>query len=572
MILAEEMQASVAIFFDADAYSEAHGRSGVKGGPAGLMGRQVAGKEFLDGYLEHGDWKALTAVVRSRERAEPLAQLCKEHPSSREKLRRLIIHQESEFLTAFGCDEPPARVVHFPCPMDTRYAWARQATGGRFALSGITHTLSTISSTKALCDLVAAPFEPFDALICTSRAVVSMVQSVTASYADFLADRFGGTRPPLPRLEMIPLGVNPDRFRPATEAERQVERARFGIGDEEIMVLCVGRLSHHAKAHPYPAFYAAEEAARGSGKKVVLVFAGWAAHPAIDTAFREGAKQFAHASRVLFVDGIDPNVRSGVWRAADVFLSLPDNIQETFGLVVVEGMSSGLPVVGSDWDGYRDLVVEGETGFLVSTTMIQGATQGATMRLLFGQSSYDRFLGECCQTVTVDLKSAAEALTKLVVDAGLRRRMGIAGRSRVMERFTWAHVIRSYEALWREQEREVLAWKPKPSATAPATYPAPETSFAGYPTKWLTEESLVCTNADAVPSLDAYLYLPLTNLLNDRRCADRATLSRLLQHASEPRTIRALAQELENSGIERTAARATIAWLMKYGMLISSQN
>ena len=64
-----------------------------------------------------------------------------------------------------------------------------------------------------------------------------------------------------------------------------------------------------------------------------------------------------------------------------VFVSLPDNIQETFGLVVIEAMASGLPVVGSDWDGYRDLILDGETGCLVPTRMVRGATVQATTRL-----------------------------------------------------------------------------------------------------------------------------------------------------------------------------------------------
>ena len=120
-----------------------------------------------------------------------------------------------------------------------------------------------------------------------------------------------------------PARREPACFRPARPVERLTERARLGIAADEIMVLCVGRLSHHAKAHPYPAFIAAAEAARRTGQKIVLVFAGSVAHPAIDRAFREGAKQFNRLSRVLFVDGIDPNVRTGSWRAADVFLSLP---------------------------------------------------------------------------------------------------------------------------------------------------------------------------------------------------------------------------------------------------------
>ena len=64
--------------------------------------------------------------------------------------------------------------------------------------------------------------------------------------------------------------------------------------------------------------------------------------------------------------------RFQVWHAADLVVSLVDNIQETFGLVIVEAMASGLPVVATDWNGYRDLVVDGETGFLVPTTMCGG--------------------------------------------------------------------------------------------------------------------------------------------------------------------------------------------------------
>src|SRR5262249_40751316 len=190
---------------------------------------------------------------------------------------------------------------------------------------------------------------------------------------------------------------------------------------------------------------------------------------------------------VSFLDGQDPQVRSGVWPAADVFVSLPDNIQETFGLVVVEAMATALPVVGSDWDGYRDLVVNGKTGFLVPTQMIRGATVGATFRLLSGQSNYDHFLGECSQAVAVELEATADALGRLVADAELRRQMGTAGRARAVERFTWEKVVRAYEALWAEQEHEVMAsGKSRRAALSPAQYPAPEESFTGYPTRWLT--------------------------------------------------------------------------------------
>ena len=66
-----------------------------------------------------------------------------------------------------------ARLLHLPAPLDSRHAWARQSMGpAAFSLSGVTHTLCSAEAVRQLCDLVTAPFEPYDALICTSEAVV----------------------------------------------------------------------------------------------------------------------------------------------------------------------------------------------------------------------------------------------------------------------------------------------------------------------------------------------------------------------------------------------------------------
>jgi glycosyltransferase involved in cell wall biosynthesis len=554
------MTRPAALFFDPDAYTEAHQRTGVATGPAGLMGRQVAGKEFLDAWLSHARTDTLTAVVRTREKAEALARIVNDHPASQQRPRKLALTLESQFLP-----NPPAGVLHIPCPPDVRYAWARQGYGARFAISGVTHTLSTANTVQSLCSLVTSPVEPFDALVCTSTAVVDLVRAVTGTFADYLADRFGG-RPELrARLVTIPLGVNPDRFRPATPEERAAERARIGAADDEVMVLCVGRLSHHAKAHPFPAFHAADQAARRTRKKVFLVFAGWAAHPAIEQAYRDGAVKLAPAARVGFIDGQDPAVRVGAWRAADVFLSLPDNIQETFGLVMVEGMASGLPVLGSDWDGYRDLVVNGETGYLVPTRMLRGATTEATTRLVFGQINYDYFLAECMQTVTVDAEAAAEALAKLVADADLRRRMGTAGRARAVELFRWERVIRMYEELWAEQARAVDDWSP-PTRHGPAIYPAPEVTFAGYPSHWLDDSALVRATPDAATRLPLFTALPLTGVSADRRCRDLNVVAAVLA-AAETRSVGELAIAFQSAGADPVQARATVAWLLKYDLL-----
>jgi hypothetical protein len=95
------------------------------------------------------------------------------------------------------------------------------------------------------------------------------------------------------------------------------------------------------------------------------------------------------------LDGRLPDVKAGIWSAADVFTLLIDNVQETFGLAPVEAMAAGLPVVVTDWDGFKDTVRDGIDGFRVPTALPQPPL-GLDLALGYeaGQTSYDTYVGE----------------------------------------------------------------------------------------------------------------------------------------------------------------------------------
>jgi glycosyltransferase involved in cell wall biosynthesis len=563
--------------YDDDAYVEAGGAA------LGLMGRQVAGRGFLEAYLAHGAFSELAAVAATRESAESLVRLWNQarSPLPGRAPRTLRVIERGTFHENFFPD-PPATVVHAPQPPDPALAWARQRAGSHgFALSGVTHTLASRDAAALLRELVTAPFQPYDTLFCTSRAVASMVAEVTETYSGYLRDRMCRGEPaaylarstPV-RLETIPLGVDVDRFRPATHAERISARKTLDVTDDEVVILFVGRLSHHAKAHPFPLYRAASEAALGTGRKVHLILAGWAAHPAVRAAFADGAKTFAPAARVSIVDGRDPGLRSRVWHAADLFASPSDSVQETFGLAVAEAMASGLPVVASDWDGYRDLVSDGQTGFLVPTTMVPFATADLTARLLTGETGYDHFLAEIGQTTMVDTAAMTAAITRLVADSALRRQMGMAGRERACSEFAWPSIIRAYERVWSEQDAERLArnracnddqTKKFRDQMGPAAYPAPERTFAGYPTRQLAPADHLLPGPSAAEMLDLLLDAPLTNHIAGRRVADRALLHAALSRA--PCSVADLDALWSSAGVELRVARATLGWMLKYDLL-----
>jgi glycosyltransferase involved in cell wall biosynthesis len=575
VIDAEVRPCNIGLFYDDDAYVEPTSvRDGSGGDRAfGLVGRQVAGRSFFDAYLAHGTWTELAVLVRHRGAALSLERFCREHPSSRSQTRRLRIFEEGHFHDDFT-PEPPARQLYFPFPIDSRYAWARQRLGaGSFALSGVTHTLCTANAVKQICEFVTAPFEPHDALICTSRAVATMVRAVTDRYAQYLRDRHGGTPGVNFRLETIPLGVDTERFRPATAGERAAERRALGIGDAEVVVLFVGRFAHHAKAHPFPMFRGVDLAGQAAGRAIRLLMSGWAPNQAIRDAFAEGARAFAPGVTVTFVDGMNPITRFDVWRAADLVVSLVDNIQETFGLVIVEAMASGLPVVAADWDGYRDLVEDGRTGLLVPTTMVRGASGAATSRLMFGELDYDHFLAEVSQTVTVDVSAAGAALARLVGDEALRATLGANARQRALDLFAWPRIIAAYEALWRDQEtqrQDFARFRARSGGfDVPAHYPPPERSFAGYPTRWLDAESRneLAATPRAPAMLEQLLALPLTNHVANRRVADSGLLHQALARAAPSCSVADLDALFLAAGVDHHRARATLAWMLKYDLI-----
>ena len=317
----------VALLYDDDGCVETPGHPLKPGAFAAADGRQVAGKEFLDAFLTYGTWNTLVALVSNQPSLDTLVRYFRGHPSQRSSQRGLLLVPERDFLRAFF-PTPPASVLYTPCPPDVRYAWARQHGGpGTFALCGVTHTLCSQRALEWLCDTVTAPFEPYDALVCTSRAVLNMVRTVTSGYADYLRDRMGGTPGVRMRLEVIPLGVDTEKFRPSAGEERAQCREVLGVAHDGWR--CCSSAVCPITAKPSRTRCSTRLPRPPATGKVHLLVCGWAQpgrHGGISRRPRASP-----ATRVSFVDGTQAQTRSAVWRAADIFLSLSDSIQEPLG-------------------------------------------------------------------------------------------------------------------------------------------------------------------------------------------------------------------------------------------------
>ncbi|MBX9652909.1 glycosyltransferase family 4 protein [bacterium] len=182
-----------------------------------------------------------------------------------------------------------------------------------------------------------------------------------------------------------------------------------------------------------------------------LILSGWFANEAIEQQFRRAAAEVCPSIRLIVVDGRKQEIRGEIWNAADVFTSLSDNIQETFGLTPIEAMAAGLPSVISDWDGYRDTVRHQIDGFRISTTIAPAGDGEIFIRRHFnGVDDYDRYIGHVSHFVAVNIPLAIDAYVALCENPALRAEMGEAARKRAREAFHWRQIVRQYQELLSE--------------------------------------------------------------------------------------------------------------------------
>lgn len=423
----------------------------------------------------------------------------------------------------------------------------------------------------AIVNLTTAPVQPWDAVICTSVAVKNNVELLLQAQAAYLKDRLGISRLVLPQLPVIPLGIHTADFA-FSAVERGDARASLGADVDTLVVLYTGRLSFHAKSHPLAMYQALESAARETGKKLLLVECGWHANEHIERAYSEAARLACPSVRVVTLDGRKAENRQKAWAGADVFCSLSDNIQETFGIVPIEAMAAGLPVVVSDWDGYKDTVRDGVDGFRIPTLM-PGAGLGRDLALRHALEidSYDQYCGETCCLVAVDVDAAAQAFIRLFASSELRQKMGDSGRQRAREHFDWAAIIARYEALWEElAEIRKAATSTVKSLAHP--WPArqdPFHAFANYPSQTLTPRTLLAlADADVNASrqrLAQFASLAMGNFARAGRLSDAELQTVLSAASSGPRAAAELVSDIASA--RQPYVFRALAWLLKLNVL-----
>jgi starch synthase len=468
------------------------------------MGRQSANEGFLKAWFKYSGQDEFLCLARYREEAQVFARIGEsvhEHLVNKPTYRWFSqdnIHRIGEVGTAY-----------LPGPQVADVAWMRHrnanADATDFSIVGMTHTSCELPIQDALANMLTAPVYGWDAQICPSVSVQTMVQRLLDDEAAWLKHHTGAICCNRPQLPIIPLGVDCESLdldAADKAAHRSKWRNKWQLQTQDICVLYMGRLDLRTKANLYPMLDALELAAQqlrsSKGPALTLVLAGWFASEWDEKTMRTAVLQACPSVRVIFEDGRTSEARQGVWHAADIFSSLVDNIQETFGLTPIEAMAASLPVVVTDYDGYRESVRDGVDGFRIRTW--QPAAGQATDLIDHHADTilgYRDYISKASAFIGIDITQAASAYVLLAQDPALRQRMGAQGRERARQEYDWAKLIPRYISLFADLAQlrgQAKASHTEVEAHAGSRHPRrsdPFHSFSHYPSATLNASMML---------------------------------------------------------------------------------
>jgi alpha-maltose-1-phosphate synthase len=252
--------------------------------------------------------------------------------------------------------------------------------------------------------------EPADAVIAVSRA---MRDDVLTVYPEVDPRK----------VKVVYNGIDPEEFFPDTRTDGL---ERLGVDPLVPMVLFVGRVTRQ-KGITYLL-----EAAKSFDRAAQVVFcAGAPDTPEIEREVHEQVAEVAAQRKgVFWFEEMLPR-RDLVQFMSHARVFVCPSIYEPFGMINVEAMACGVPVVASAVGGIPEIVEDGKTGFLVPM-----------------EPSGDAF-GTPADPIAFSAAISAR-VNELLGSPDLGRELGMAGRQRALAEFTWGAVAKKTVEVYSE--------------------------------------------------------------------------------------------------------------------------
>jgi glycosyltransferase involved in cell wall biosynthesis len=256
------------------------------------------------------------------------------------------------------------------------------------------------------------------------------------------------------KIEVLPVGCDTDSFIPREKKDPKVVAVReaLGVSPEEIMILTVGGDAASKGAQEVMQALAIIDKEAPDWRYVCKVWPQPRTQQQ-DLADLQLARHLGIDKKVIYtMSRASRNFMPYLMAACDIYAG-PSRL-EGFGMTQVEAGACGKPVIGIKAMGMLDTLVHGQTAFLVEVAEEVRITE----RTLAREEGYEhahRVVFGSPQTADyrASVHDIAKYLLRLMTDEKLRQRMGEAARKRVVEKFDYRIVARSFMQIASERLR-----------------------------------------------------------------------------------------------------------------------
>ena len=231
------------------------------------------------------------------------------------------------------------------------------------------------------------------------------------------------------------------------------KNARIDIPEGKIVIGFLGRLTPVFKADLMPLLMLLKRLLRHRGDyHLVIAGADENAYAsmlwnAIDELELNETNAVGLREHLTLLTDLSEDEVHGFYESIDIFVSLVDNTQESYGLTPLQAMAYEKPVVLSRWTGYCNLVEDGKNGFLVDTYVADYNESTEAILHLFNRVESNYLSG---QSTAIDLSQAEKIVNFLADRPDVRKQIGRSARQSAWELASVETVSARYKALWTE--------------------------------------------------------------------------------------------------------------------------
>lgn len=318
---------------------------------------------------------------------------------------------------------------------------------------------------------------PGDTLICTSDSSEVATRTLFAQAQEQAERELGlsNSVQVVPALKRVPLAI-PDVW--MEPIDKKSARSALQISEKALVLLYFGRLSREYKAD-LSSLLLITKKLKKQFPGLQLILAGSDVHLGLQHSLQQEINACGLGECVRLLKNVPAVVKRILFFGADVFVSPADNIVESFGITLLEALGAGVPIVCSDWSGYREIIDDGVDGFLVPTYSRSSIWAEVSQLAETAITPLPESL--LAQSTFLDTDVFYQRLRTLLLDSDLRQRMGKAGRQKASTHYVWSKAICKFGAIFASAADQCVRRLPGGESLRLDL----SESFAHYPSHWL---------------------------------------------------------------------------------------